>query len=191
MNVVVPACFDVGACSLPQKAKSHLVVPGLTELKEQQHKAPSEDYCQCFMYSETQAALTATVKLLLGEIQNPRVPVGCIPVLMTSKFTASFANPNSSTAKQTHSCFSWSQSSMVALQHVYLHWCWFPLFPVDQRSTLIDSRFWKQNIWIIENIKLLHMVKNWFRWQDIRWILGKLRCNVCFRQLLYSPKWII
>lgn len=160
MNVVVPACFDAGACSLPQKAKSHLVVPGLTVLKEQQHKAPSEDYC-------------------------------CIPVLMTSKFTASFANPNSSTAKQTHSCFSWSQSSMVALQHVYLHWCWFPLFPVDQRSTLIDSRFWKQNIWIIEKIKLLHMVKNWFRWQDIRWILGKLRCNVCFRQLLYSPKWII
>lgn len=104
-------------------------------------------------------------QLLSGEVQSPRVPVGCVPVLMTSKFTASFANPNSSTAKQTHSCFSWSQSSMVALQHVYLNCCWFPLFPVDQRPTLIDSRFWKQKIWIIENIKLLQMVKKPLIWK--------------------------
>lgn len=62
MNVVVAVCFDVGACSLPQKAKSHLVVSGLAELKEQQLKAPSEASCWCFMYSKTQAALTATVK---------------------------------------------------------------------------------------------------------------------------------
>lgn len=68
-----------------------------------------------------------------------KVLVGCISVLMTPKFTASPANQNSSAVKQANSCFSWSQSSMGTLQHVYLHWCWFPLLPVDWRSTLIDS----------------------------------------------------
>lgn len=47
MNVVVRVRFDVGTCSLPWKAKSHLVVSGLTGLEEQQHKAPSETYCWC------------------------------------------------------------------------------------------------------------------------------------------------
>lgn len=61
-KVVVPVCFDVGACPLPQKAKPHLAVSGLTELKGQQHQAPSEAHCQCFMCRETPAALTAAVK---------------------------------------------------------------------------------------------------------------------------------
>lgn len=72
-SVVASVCFDVGACSQPQKAKSHLVVSGLTELKEQ-HTASSKARCRCFMCSETQAAL-CKAQFLLGEVQSPRVPL--------------------------------------------------------------------------------------------------------------------